>query len=155
VNAHLYVRRAIARSQEGTPTGTWSWSDPADLPFPARDTLQRHVAVHDRSRDKDRQESQSRRVKHACRKCSQSKQRCDGKKPCNRCVQKNLGCSYRVSQSPEASSKERQNHLRLPNCHSLPENGTKTWTPRTTPTYPRTIRLDPHNPSCHESTMIK
>ena len=67
--------------------------------------MQRHVAIHD---DKDRQESPSRRVKRACRKCSQSKQRCDGKKPCNRCVQKDLGCSYRVSQSPEASSKERQ-----------------------------------------------
>ena len=75
----------------------------------ARDTLQRHGAVHDRRRDKDFQDTPSRRVQHACRKCSQSKQRCDGKKPCNRCIHKNLGCSYRISKSPEPIRRETSN----------------------------------------------
>lgn len=55
-----------------------------------RDTLQRHLSVHDKGR-RDRQQS---RVKRACRECSRSKLRCDGHEPCSRCLSKNQPCSY-------------------------------------------------------------
>ena len=70
-----------------------------------RDTLQRHISVHAKSRTNYPRGGARRKVRRACRSCSQSKQKCDGMKPCHRCVSKQLECLYENStNSPEVIS---------------------------------------------------
>lgn len=58
-----------------------------------RDTLQRHVAIHD-GEARRRQTRSAPRVKCACRNCSRSKLRCDGQLPCQRCQARHVACRY-------------------------------------------------------------
>ena len=58
----------------------------------SRDTLQRHLAVHDKAPIRERKVS--RRAARACIYCVQSKQRCSGSCPCERCTRKELDCLF-------------------------------------------------------------
>jgi hypothetical protein len=58
----------------------------------SRDTLQRHLAVHDQAPIRARKVS--RRAARACIYCVRSKQRCSGSCPCERCTRKDLDCLF-------------------------------------------------------------
>lgn len=69
-----------------------------------RDTLHRHLTVHERKDDPAQASATATRsrVKRACQTCSQAKLRCDGRIPCGRCTSRGHPCRYVTS---KASSK--------------------------------------------------
>lgn len=67
-----------------------------------------YVEDHESSPGSDR-----RRVAQACKRCSLSKVRCDGSKPCQRCDQQGYECCYEPPakrRSPEAAVNNNKNH---------------------------------------------
>lgn len=67
----------------------------------SRDTLQRHLTVHEKKVEIDtRPVHPGRRVKRACQRCSTSKLKCDGASPCKRCGAKQNVCIYGSTENP-------------------------------------------------------
>ncbi|KLU91660.1 hypothetical protein MAPG_10178 [Magnaporthiopsis poae ATCC 64411] len=79
--------------------------------FPRRDTLQRHLATHQpaEARQLDTAAGKGRSDK-ACTSCRDSKQRCNGALPCQRCAKKQQPCSY-PSRQPRPAARARQVHV--------------------------------------------
>ena len=97
-------------------------TDPLTVLRNVRDTLQRHLSVHAKTDDKRLPTAGSnRRVTHACQNCSQSKLRCDGKNPCNRCLSKSSACWYGTSRSSKVSEQPESSALNMPKCQSITE----------------------------------
>ncbi|TVY38132.1 E3 SUMO-protein ligase, partial [Lachnellula occidentalis] len=64
--------------------------------FARADLLKRHSISHNDKRDMQRQNNSSHlsRVAQACLSCAGSKLKCEGEKPCQRCRQKNILCTF-------------------------------------------------------------
>lgn len=65
--------------------------------FARMDILKRHQATHSRPQhelDSLQQSGQDYRVSRACRLCAATKSKCSDHKPCRRCVDKSLECTY-------------------------------------------------------------
>ncbi|KAH8807391.1 fungal-specific transcription factor domain-containing protein [Xylogone sp. PMI_703] len=130
VIVHLPVLGANLDSHEGEIVLLW-WLVHINTEFFSlnlRDTLQRHLKVHDRPHDQRLSLNGSkRRIKHACCACSQSKLRCDGKSPCSRCQSKNHACRYDLSGSSTTKQPsmpqllETQKQISDPAIDALPE----------------------------------
>ena len=70
----------------------------------SRDTLQRHLTVHEKKVEVDaRPVHPGRRVRRLCQRCSTSKLKCDGASPCKRSSAKQNVCSYGSTESPSTA----------------------------------------------------
>lgn len=62
--------------------------------FNRADLLSRHEATHDRDGSRGRNSNRrTDRASEACANCAASKSKCDDRKPCSRCVLKDLACN--------------------------------------------------------------
>ncbi|KAH7133691.1 c6 zinc finger domain-containing protein [Dactylonectria macrodidyma] len=78
--------------------------------FGRPDLLKRHAACHEgdekTGKRQKRQHHQSLRVSQACKPCATAKLKCDDEKPCGRCTQRGITCTFEARDSVKLSRSE-------------------------------------------------
>ncbi|KAH7022105.1 c6 zinc finger domain-containing protein [Ilyonectria destructans] len=78
--------------------------------FGRPDLLKRHAACHEgdekSGKRQKRQHHQSLRVSQACKPCATAKLKCDDEKPCGRCTQRGITCTFEARDSVKLSRSE-------------------------------------------------
>ncbi|KAK5059692.1 hypothetical protein LTR84_009575 [Exophiala bonariae] len=71
-----------------------------------------HTTVHGGNAvaDPSKRQNERRRVAQACKSCGATKVRCDGERPCQRCVRQNLDCYYGTSSKRKQSTSNNGSH---------------------------------------------